>query len=338
LFYATTALAAIALGWPCQRLNWAWRNVWVTCSINAYTPGSTPSFNHGAVAALGATDFDTAPSGANANVGFLYNPTFIGASLFGQSAAGFMLDANGLFAPGGTAAPNVCIYAQNTGGGNFMRNRCRRMLDVYGNLVAQCATPSPRYLTNGITPDFVPAAGHAPHAANAAKLQLASQSCITPGTPANVPTNTCPGLMGWFTVVWNACQFTNAPSVSTASLPGVMSIPDYVPNQAATTTLVSPGYLCGAVSAPVAPNAFTAGPGVWNQKGGPAGFRGSRCRKSLDQFGRTAARCTPGVSPSITQPGGTAIGTTAQTIGATDSLRYLASAITPIAGPLWCSV
>jgi len=176
-----------------------------------------------------------------------------------------------------------------------MRNRCRRMLDVYGNLVKLCGTPAktPMAGPNTLTPDYEPQTGHQPHVVNVQQLAFMAQSCITPGAQYPTPLGTCPGLAGWFTVVWNACMFTAAPGVSTSST-GVPNIPAYLTNTAAPTfQLATPLYLCGSTpnTAPVA-----ATPAAWNTKG--LVFRGSRCRKALDQFGRTASRCSPTNTPN----------------------------------------
>jgi hypothetical protein len=174
------------------------------------------------------------------------------------------------------------------------------MLDVYGNLVKLCATPyMSKAQPNALTPDWAPQAGHQPHANNAATLAFMGQACLTPGTSYPIPANTCPGLAGWFTVVWNACQFTNAPGVAA----NVANIPNYFTPTAGNYLLTAPSYLCG--NAPQ--NA--AAPNQWYQRG--PGFKGTKCRRALDQFARAASRCAP--TGSLAAPG--------------DTLRYLAAGL-----------
>jgi len=262
------AQAAISLGWPCQRLNWAWRNVWTTCGINAFVPGTTTPSGSG---------FFQVTTGTTAGNG------------------GFQLDTTGVFQPV-VNGPQLCVTGPNTGG-TMMRNRCRRMLDVYGNLVFLCKTPAKSGAgPNTGTPDWAPNAGHQPHATNALNLAFVAQDCLTPNTQYPTPTTTCPGLMGWFTVVWNACSFTNGPSAANQATGG--GIPNYLtPSSTPTTSLVfaAPYLLCGQSTIPttptnLAPNNWPAlAPGQWNAKG--VTFRTTRCRRALDQFGRTANRC-----------------------------------------------
>jgi hypothetical protein len=275
LFVVSSVLAVITLGWPCQRLNWAWRNVWVTCSINAYVPGVV------------------APSAGT--TGFLATNAPLGTQAFA-------LDTNGQFQPGvingnaDSGGPLICATSPNTGG-SFMRNRCRRMLDVYGNLVKLCGSPvkTPTLGPNTLTPDYEPQTGHAPHVVNVQNLAFMAQSCITPGALYPTPTGTCPGLAGWFTVVWNACMFTAAPGVST-SPSGVPNVPGYLSSSAAPTfSLSTPVYLCGGTT-PGSLTPIASAPGAWNNRG--VLFRSSRCRKALDQFGRTASRCSPSNTPN----------------------------------------
>jgi len=173
----------------------------------------------------------------------------------------------------------------------LLRNRCRRMLDVYGSLVRLCKlTPVVSGANpNAVNPDHAPGSHHVPHDSNVQGLAYGAQQCLTPGTSYPTPTNTCPGLMGWFTVVWNACMFTSAPGVGSAGLSaGVPHIPVYFNQPSAGTPnfqLGVPNYLCGTS------NAQATGPGVWNTKG--TAFRSSRCRRALDQFGRVGRLCSP---------------------------------------------
>jgi len=193
------------------------------------------------------------------------------------------------------------------------------MLDVYGNLYFLCKTPvfATHWAPNSLTPDWAPTGGDVPHGNNVAQLSFIAQSCVTPGTSYPVPQNTCPGLMGWFTVVWNACNLALAPGVPSpnGNTPTMGGTPGYnSPNVPAYLTpsinnpsfnLGTPAYLCGSI--PQATGSYTMfTPGLWNPKG--VSFRTTRCRRALDQFGRAADRCKTTTLP-----------------GNTDPLRYLAS-------------
>lgn len=324
--FAATALAGVVIGWPCQRLNWGWRNVWTTCSINGFAPSST------------------AETPANIPTGFRTSNVVSPLSYLG---------ANGVFAPSGT--PNVgvpaflCQQAALTGAGTTanLRNRCRRAVDAYGALVRQCiATPAqvaPGLRgPNALTPlgpafgfDSMPTVNTVPHVSNSQGLAFATQFCATgaPFAPANLqsPSATCPGLLGWFTVVYNTCGFTNAPALAPVN--------NQVPNQSPNTYAYFPlqggvssvlfshtGVAVGALNAgvfcaPQVPSA-TGTPAAWNNAG-PI-FRTSRCRKALDQFGRTAGRCH---ASSASTPAGPA-----QAGGFSDPLRLLAIG-TPVGSP-----
>jgi len=291
------AVTPVIPTWPCQRLNWAWRNVWVTCSVNAFTPvsatpvGSIPAFFQAV---------HTAPL---------------------SSSPGWpMLDGNGVFTPTGFG-PNLCAFSPNTGA-NAARNRCRRMLDTYGQLLGLCQMGPAKSMAgpNQGSPDWGPQNGHVPHTSNIKMLTQVSQICLYgSGATFPIPSNTCPGLAGWFNVVWNACQFSNAPGVTTTALaPG--GIPSYLtpavqagfgPNSPAYQ-LVTPGYLCGSVAAP----GTAVSPSIWNIKG--TTFRSSRCRKSLDAFGRAGIRC---VAPPQVPVG---VAPNAQVVVPSDSLHFLA--------------
>jgi len=252
--------------WPCSRLNQAWRSVWVTCSISAWVPTS-PS---------------TAAVGSLAG-GFYSGPAIPNAPIYGNND-GTQVDVNGQFTPGGNG-PSLCTTSPNTGG-NFARNRCRRSLDTYGNLLRLCQTPSklPGVTSTGTQPDYQPLAYQQPHANNVASLGFFSNWCLT-GTAPATPSTACPGLNGWFTVVFNACNFKTAPGLTTPVPANAISpnIPNYFTNWATNTvTFTTPAYFCG--SSPV-------GPAEWNPSG--PSFHSTKCRKALDIFGRSAARCNP---------------------------------------------
>jgi hypothetical protein len=302
-----TALAGTTIGFPCQRLNWGWRNVWTTCSINSYTPAATPE------------------SASTIPTGFRFSSD-------NNLAPVRVLATTGVYTPAVSTIPNqLCTNAAATGTGNTagLRNRCRRAIDAYGALVQQCALPAgiairgPNQLA---TPDWAPSSGHAPHVTNVQGLTHNAQMCLLPSgayTPTNLnsPSNTCPGLLGWFTVVYSACQFSLAGAgAGSGGLNNVPSVPGNTPlyfplggNADVAKVLnsqpVSPanraGYFCQ--------NAGGGAPNQWNQAG--ATFRTSRCRKALDQFGRTAQRCASSTS-SMTGP--------AQAGGYSDPLRFMA--------------
>lgn len=307
------------LGWPCQRLNWAWRNVWSTCSIHSFAP-------------LSGAGVETPTTIAS---GFRFYT--------GTATPVNTLNAGGWYQPSGTAAIPAffCTNAAMTGSGatNALRNRCRRAVDAYGSLVRQCQAQGtlagnrgPVQNNNWLGPDWAPAAGHQPHVSNVQGLTAASQFCTLPtgttATPAalSTPANTCPGLLGWFTVVYNACGFTNVPALSPngqSFAPNAAAIHTYFPYGGTATTLVT-----GATAAPwsvgfFCKNAATA-PDAWNPVG--ATFRTSRCRKALDQFGRTAQRCHASVAPLAAGP--------SQAGGYNDPLRVLAVGHTNNAQPI----
>jgi len=306
-----TALAGTHMGFPCQRLNWGWRNVWSTCSINSFVPGSTSDG-----VALAPNHFRLSSDTALAPVR--------------------VLATTGIYTPTVSSIPGLlCTNAAATGSGNTagLRNRCRRAIDAYGALVASCRAPDgiairgPNMLA---TPDHAPATGHQPHVTNVQGLTHNAQMCLMPAgayVPAdlNSPAKTCPGLLGWFTVVFSACRFTNAPGLAAGPLiPS--GTPNYFPlggqvnavsvlaNGNGVINPVSPtnraGYFCQAGGGAI--------PGGWNDStnnGAANTFRTSRCRKALDQFGRTATRCANSAAP-MTGP--------AQAGGYSDPLRFLA--------------
>jgi len=292
--------------WPCSRLNQAWRSVWVTCSISAY----------GAPISGGAAALGSIPLGYYAGPVAPFTP-YLGLSQLDAPSGTYVPGTGGA---GDVNAPNLCGNSPTTGG-NFARNRCRRALDTYGNLVKLCqhetllATFGAATTAGNGPPDFAPAAGHQPHAQNVMQLAIQAQYCLTGGVPLT-PSGTCPGLNGWFTVVFNACNFKMAPGVPQSSPLNAISpyTPNYfntawgsLPSGASTTVqFTTPAFFCGTA---------TTGPGEWNPSG-PT-FRGSKCRKALDIFGRTAYKCTPGGSAPGT-PG----------LGQNDWTKYLAPAFT----------
>jgi hypothetical protein len=302
LLFTTTALSAVVIGWPCQRLNWAWRNVWSTCSINAYVP------------------WDTTGHVTTAQVPNHFLFTSSAPNLVGASTTDHMIVPSGVFTPkssAGAGPASLCTTAPATGTGftAHLRNRCRRAIDAYGTLVKQCVTLNPAVAANTLTPreGHAPAALHVPHVDNVKGLTLNAFYCLkptgyyaTPQTMTNTPANTCPGLLGWFTVVFNACGFTNAPGLHPNQHPnGINSIGPYTAHYV-TPNGLTPNVLTGAAPATPAvgwfcttgiPTAVNTGvPGSWNNKG--TIFKTSRCRKALDQFGRTASRCHMSGTPA----------------------------------------
>jgi hypothetical protein len=330
IFVATALAGTAALGWPCQRLNWGWRNVWTTCSINSYTP---------------LTDIETPntiPTGFRTRGPNAQAPTAV-------------VLPHGVFTPvAANALPTLlCSFAPNTGSGwtATLRNRCRRAIDAYGGLVKMCGAPQGLFPNRGpvtglAAPDFLPSSGHQPHVSNVQGLTHNAQMCLLPTgayTPANLasPQNTCPGLLGWFTVVFNACGFSNAPNLSPAQVPNVATLPQQVATYfplGDTISKVNAGF--GTVAPNTGAGYFCAPqaggqPSSWNQVGN--GFKTSRCRKALDQFGRTAARCHTSSATIAAGP--------AQAGGYSDPLRLLAvggpataSAATPMGFNAWTPV
>jgi len=306
LFVALASSTVAVTGmYPCQRLNWAWRNVWVTCSINNLVPATT---------SLGG------------------NAAFFTQSSTVANGPAFQVDNNGNFVPFTSTAsqgngPYLCTSTLSSGA-NIARNRCRRMLDTYGNLVNLCTMGPVKVggiTANGGTPDFLPATGHIPHTTNAGRLNFQMSYCTAGGgLLAPAPGNTCPGLSGWFNVVWNACQFTAGTTFSTPNAPaglpnlfapifstgltaGITPSTASLPAGAPTYQMSTPGYLCGtsttpsvgstqatpSTGAPATSSSFMGGKGMW--------FRTTRCRKALDAFGRAGARCAPS-SPTLVPP------------------------------------
>jgi hypothetical protein len=312
MFVIAVALAANNIGWPCQRLNWGWRNVWSTCSINAGAPLGTVE----APAAL-ANHFRTT------NVP---NDKIV-------------LNAAGVFTPSVDVVPtHLCLNAPNTGSGQAanMRNRCRRAIDAYAMLVATCAKATgttvrgpftPSVPGGTVSPDYFPSNGHGPHVLNVGGLVNNVKFCSLPfgtvGALPNLatPATTCPGLLGWFTVVFNACGYTNIAALAPAATP--TQVKDTLPVYflpAAGAISAHPNLFAGTAAAPntwtsafCTPNAGGTA-ASWNERGAP--FRSSRCRKALDQFGRTATRCHNSFSGGGTGP--------AQAGGWNDPLRAFA--------------
>jgi hypothetical protein len=377
LFVASLALAATTIGYPCQRLNWAWRNVWSTCSINSYIPASSSGT---------ATGFLTSSSTALTGAPPIAPPYFtLNTGNTGPSVAGIpngpvtypalsQLDPNGYFAPfwpGITNSLNptpaihaptdhLCFDSMATGY-SMQRNRCRRMLDAYGQLIGTCSSPkmTSSFQPNSLSPDYMPTQGHAPHVTNLKNLFNYYALCQNyPGGSLPTQSNTCPGLMGWFTVVWNACMvyapgigvFPTAPFGTIQANPtAAPAVPAYLTPWTAAATPSAPGFrftnpewFCGSVSTPSSLGAaFPNTPSVWNTKG-PGVFTKSKCRRALDQFGRSAARCAPN-SPynAAILPNGAPMAPYGW--GNTDYLRYLAYTLIQPATPNggvspWCSI
>jgi len=298
--FVLSAQAAVLIGWPCQRLNWAWRNVWTTCGINTVIPVTQAALTLPATTPGGIFVNQAAPSSS--------------APLQTSVPNSQMSTVTGNFNPASGNAPWLCttggggfgvVPTANTPiyGGTMQRNRCRRMLDVYGNLVSLCATPKlvPRYTPNLVNPgasDYAPSSAQTPHATNAAALAIMAQECITPGPFMPSVTTTCPGLMGWFTVFWNSCAggIGAAPGVaptmpSAATQPSALFFPDYLSPGTAGWTLTSPLNLCGAGNGV----AGTVSATQWNVAG--TAFHGTKCRRAIDQFVRTSTKCSATGSP-----------------------------------------
>lgn len=332
LLLTATALAGAPnlQGWPCSRMNWAWRNVWSTCSINSYVP------TNAAAEDFPPAHWRKAPLRATGGVaGDTVGPTNF-------------LDATGIVSPavaGSTAAavPQMfCDALTNTNqvttgmaphsqSFSLLRNRCRRAIDAYGGIVRTCsAAPNANLVGNrgpGATvfPDFAPAPAHVPHVNNVKLLSLHSQHCFVNSNPTVLhrsPAATCPGLLGWFTVVWTACSIgTFGPNIVASPTAAQAGLGTHIPGIIPLGDVVNAGFgLNGMVVGPnsatapefffCSPVAGVATPAKWNERG--AAFRTSRCRRALDQFGRTANRC-----------GGSDFAVQGPVAGSSDPLRFL---------------
>lgn len=330
MFLVAVALAGTNLGWPCSRMNWAWRNVWSTCSINSYLGGAIANAANDVIPA----HFRSAPLNTGPGSAF--------------SAPSTNLNAHGVSQPlaTGDAVPNMLCQAMAVTRGvgtevqhQLLRSRCRRAIDAYAGIVNVCRTPSlggnRGPIAQGIYPDWAPATTQLPHSENVNNLLAHAQHCFASTNAALVrsPSTTCPGLLGWFTVVWNACGFkSRGPNLlaPAGTLPenrepfiaplGETIAPQIFLVHTATTGLsplgseaATPAFIfCSPHTGATGADA----PYAWNARG--TAFRTTRCRKALDQFGRTAARC-----------GGTQLPSTSYAAGMTyhgmkDALRAMA--------------
>jgi hypothetical protein len=320
---AASAPVTITQGWPCQRLNWAWRIVWTTCSINVFIPGTsneTPANIPSGIRTVG-------PAGNS--LGYVFNQLAAPNLPLAQSQTLQVIPTTGVtfgtfFEADAVPAPQIlCQNAPNTGAGvgATVRNRCRRALDSYGQLVKSCglATGTPGALrgpNNLNPPDYLPTPQLQPHVSNMQALQLNARFCnlpvgtvgsmpnIFPGGPQFGPAYVCPGLMGWFNVVLNACGFTNNPNLNWPNLATPLAannnFPNIFPTSAGSvgggfqtlpqvTTPTTGGVGDTAASGPNYAFCAASAANAMNAKG--TTFKTSRCRKALDQFGRTAGRC-----------------------------------------------
>lgn len=117
------------------------------------------------------------------------------------------------------------------------------------------------------------------------------------GTPVvATPANSCPGLIGWYHVVWNACKFTSAvpapdiqPKFYPAAAPSGYSAEELMAPAGLDAAQV-PNNIYNVVPKYFCTTGVTTGiPSSYNPKG-PA-FRTTTCRRAIDQFGRSAQRC-----------------------------------------------
>lgn len=271
------------LGWPCSRMNWAWRNVWSTCSITSYAP-------------------------TNVNTQDYLPAHFRRLPLTTAMAPTSSIQNNGVVLPAtGAALPAFQCSNFLATGSDHLRNRCRRALDAYGEIVRQCRLspadhPFRGPVVGSVFPDWAPVGVHEPHVTNVNRLAAHSQACWEVQQPGafRSPATTCPGLLGWFTVVWNACRFAEYAPNANPHAP--LATPNFAPLGAGFThaRLFSGPIGGGNPSFFVCSPAPTGGPNAW-MRSGPS-FRTSRCRRAMDQFGRTALRCnvpqTGGVVPA----------------------------------------
>jgi hypothetical protein len=196
-----------------------------------------------------------------------------------------------------------CQFGAATDGStqtNYLRNRCRRAVDAYGQITTACSL-QPNMLGGvvrgpipGTTLDWAPQGSHAPHVTNMVNLAEHFKFCYVSTNPTLLyksPGTTCPGLLGWFYVVYNSCNFatTGTTIAPTGQVPMITPLGNVLSPWMVNTGTGTPYVfnLCGGVA--------TASPAAWFTAG-PT-FRTNRCRKALDQFGRTAYRCR--YSPNV---------------------------------------
>jgi hypothetical protein len=323
----TTAIAAnsVITTYPCQRLGWAWRNVWVTCGIDARIPGNvviptaaspintdSPNYNEGfnfqgsnpyigSQGELGDLALSQTPTDLNAALAPAVSGGIFGHA--GHAPHQFGYRATILNGAAGNDLARLTAFCQSVGavptGVTGVRTACRRSIDLYGSLLELCRNPvrARTPLAGSVNPSggggrlfagtkniwqyATPDATHTPHASNVNVLTFAAQMCVTPGQAPLGPQNSCPGLTGWWTVAYQACNV--AGQFSTA---GWVLTPQ---RQPAVTGKLNPGWTDFASLTEFCDNTAT-GTDKW-MPSGPT-FHRSACRRALDQFTRTAARCT----------------------------------------------
>jgi hypothetical protein len=311
LLGASAGASYVITTYPCQRLGWAWRNVWVTCSIDSRVPGTL------AIPKTGDTSIEASSpnfnEGFNYRGGLAYDAPSLDLEVVGTAPTLYSISQTAGTLLGNTGKWSAfCTRIGHPGSSQLgVRTACRRAIDLYGSLLELCRNPVRAKITlpaNGVAGApvagrldigtknswhyAIPHAGIAPHHTNAVTLNWLQTQCIAPNTVPLVPYNSCPGLVGWFTVTYQACNFNNVVANAAAWQKG--NTPQYTADAVPTTVaanfekLTNPNYLCttGAVGA-----------NSWNPSG-PA-FRSSACRRALDQFTRTATRCNAVNSPSM---------------------------------------
>lgn len=325
LFLGASAGASYVIStYPCQRLGWAWRNVWVTCSIDARVPGdyimptgitphyvNAPNFNEG-FRSYGSSPYNAPTLDLNllaADAPSQYAVTPFTLVTNSQKALQFCKAVGG--------APSIADTNLHMLG---VRTACRRAIDLYGSLLELCrnpvrariplmppgnaATPTNGQLIIGTKNKWtfagvpsltvgVPNEGWlTPHFANGQTLQYMQHECIAPGQLGFVANNNCPGIIGWWTVVYQACNIANTNPFRTA---GVNSEGHYSPRAQAIVMDATKHGVSTTWDSLAVPGAFCRNAATTPDAFNPTGptFRGSACRRALDQFARTAHRCQP---------------------------------------------
>jgi hypothetical protein len=299
LFAAANAGSYVITTFPCQRLGWAWRNVWVTCSIDTRVPGTMaiPSSTNA---------YDAAAPNINEGLNFIGNAAYTVPNIDIDIPSG-----NYYMVPGfslNTAAQKNARFCTAVGSPTNpvigVRTACRRAIDLYGSLLELCRNPLRSGLRTPVVGNAqapsntggaifvgtqnqwqyaIPGTTMAPHASNVAALNSLQQLCAN--TAPVSPSTSCPGLVGWFTVVYQACNFNNVKG-GTLKPPGA-NTPEYQTTVAGAWKLVGTGYELNPLGSLC--DTTAASSTAWNPSG--PGFRGTACRRAIDQFTRTANRC-----------------------------------------------
>lgn len=332
LFIAANAAASqVVTTFPCQRLGWAWRNVWVTCAIDARVPGNydmptqsvqtanlAPNLNEG-FHSWGKSDFHaptldvdavgTVPADYATKVGAVATVT----GLVIQSPTLFSVDS--AVYKNTFKMPNLCVKfgAPGAPAGTLIgvRTACRRAVDLYGSLLELCRNPTRARIplaADGVAPSgsagnpiffgtnrdwtkATPAATMSPHAGNVFILNFLQQQCVTPQQLPLGPANSCPGLTGWWSVTFQACNFANEFATNNILTPQKMAnVQAKLVGNWENLATTNAAELCTSGTA-------TVDGTNWVPRG-PT-FHRSACRRAIDQFTRAAHRCNANVANQV---------------------------------------